>query len=115
MGVDRDDYIILGYKLPGTFAKDNGFDLGDDPKFDPYYHGSANTPYRIIDDFMSGEYTAFGYMVHKADKWEGFSFQVIEPRMWSSEIAEGVKQKFVELFDMPPPGEPFLLVFTHYH
>lgn len=115
MGVERDDYIILGYKLPGTFAKDNSFDLGDDPKFDLYYHGSKNTPYRIVDDVMSGEYMAFGYLIQHADEYEGFNFQVIEPRMWSSEIAEGVKQKYMELFNMPPPGEPFVLVFTHYH
>lgn len=114
MSVERTDYIILGYKLPGTFAKENGFEFGDDPKFDLYYHGSKNTDYRIVYDQMDGKYTAFGHLIERADEYEGFDFHVIEPRMWSSEIAEGVKQKFTELFGFFPPGEPTLLVFTHW-
>lgn len=114
MSVKRTDYIILGYKLPGTFAKENGFEFGDDPKFDPYYHGSPKTNFRIVEDQMSGKYTAFGHLIERADEYEGFIFHVIEPRMWSSDMAESVKQKFTELFGLPAPGEPQLLVFTHW-
>jgi hypothetical protein len=114
MSVDRNDYIILGYELSGTFAREQNIDF-DTPKFSHYYHGHPDTIYRIVGDEMSGEYVAFGFLIQQADKWEGFTFQVIEPRMWSSAIAEGVKQKFIELFGFLPPGEPHVLVFTHWH
>lgn len=114
MSVERTDYIILGYKLPGTFPKDNKLNLYEDDIFIPYHEQHKGIEHIIVDDCMSGEYTAFGYLVERADEYEGFTFQVIEPRMWSSDIAEGVKQKFTELFGLPAPGEPQLLVFTHW-
>ena len=53
MGVDRRDYIILGYKLAGSFPKDNNLNLYEDEKLLPYIEGHKGIEHVIMDRFIS--------------------------------------------------------------
>lgn len=113
MGVDRSDYIIYGWKLPYKVFTPDGveIDLWDDPKFLPYIEGHKGIDHTLIIDGMSGEYTAFGDWIASGNDSIGFEFIELE---FSQLNPESTKNKFKEVFGFDPPGEPKILVFTHW-
>ena len=122
MGVDRSDYIIIGYKLPYTFnnvVTGKKVDWYDDI-FLPMIEGRPGVEFSIITDQMSGEYAVFGKVLVSAYEW-GFNFKEIK---YDDSDFDKVKEKFVELFggytvmdilDKDFQYDPKLFVFSHFN
>jgi hypothetical protein len=120
MGVDRTDYIIVGYKMNPEELKEKGINTWDD-KYLPFIEGHPGVPYALINDGMSGEYAVFGKVIQRAEEWEGFKFQEITAADFatvSSFEAVALADKVVELFgavythdNIPKPS---MFVFSHF-
>jgi hypothetical protein len=85
MGVDRTDYLVIGWKL----NKDLYRELSDDAIMSGYF----------IYDVMCGEYLVFGKIIAHAEEPDGFYFTEIKPEsliLMNNEIYE-LKQTFKEL------------------
>lgn len=116
MSTTRTDYIILGYKLPYGFFKDQGIDLDsakyDDPTLWP-------DKYKIINDGMNGEYIVFGEVIQRADEFDGFDFHRFSVNLFTDHRIDEVTGMFVQLFgydavDSLENQTPSLLIFTHW-
>ncbi len=77
MGVDRNDYLIYGWKLPYEIKndKDDVLDLWDD-KYSPHMDGSEENELRIVSDGMSGKWTVVGIVLASSDEYSGFEFRI---------------------------------------
>jgi len=118
MGVDRNDYVIVGYKIPYMTKKKDGEYLSqdiydNDDKYLQYIEGWVDEPFRIIIDGMSGNYIAFGKEIANADEYEGFDFLELNV---SDDDFNLVKDKATNLFNDVDFdfSTPKLLVFSHY-
>ncbi len=113
MGVDRNDYLIYGWKLPYKLKNTNGekIDLWND-KYLPYIEGHKGIKHSLIIDGMSGQYVVFGQKISSADQYEGWNFINLD---LSNLDSESVKTKFKELFVIELIEEPKLLIFSHYN
>ena len=86
MGVDRTDYLIVGWKL----NKDLCDELHDDALLDSEHY---------VYDAVSGKYLIFGKIVARAGQPEGFEFTEIKPEalvLMNDELYE-LKALFNEL------------------
>lgn len=114
MGVDRTDYLIYGWKLPINFVNSNGpIDIWDE-KFRPYMEGHKGIDFSLIFDGMGGKYTVFGKRIAFAtDDGDGWGFMELD----LSKIGSPgfTKDKFKEIFEIEPPSEPSLFIFSHWH
>lgn len=116
MGVDRSDYIIVGYKLPYDLKDKNGQKLSDlvwDDEFTPLTEGWQNEPFRVVVDGMTGNYIAFGKEILNADEPDGFDFQEISIDDISfTEVSNRANELFVNFdYDF---SKPKILIFSHY-
>ena len=117
MGVDRNDYIVIGYKMPYDVKFKNGEllceDIWDDEKYIPMIEGWKDEEFTIISDGMSGKYIAFGKMIDSSDEYQGFDF--IELNIDQADfdkVKQRAKEIFPELeFDFETPKT---LIFSHY-
>jgi hypothetical protein len=113
MGVDRNDYIIYGWKLPFELKNENGekIDIYDD-KYLPYIEGRRGIEYIIIVDNTCGKYIVFGLLI-ETDRGdlEGWNFKSLDLTNLDS---EQIKYKYFELFGVNNINEPNLFIFSHY-
>jgi hypothetical protein len=114
MGVDRNDYLVYGFKLPINYFESKGIQIFEGDRYMPYIEGWKGEDYSIIHDQMSGKYCVFGYRVAYASS-DGFEFIELPPDGWPVS-ADQIKQKFKEVFgfDSAELGEPKVLLFSHY-
>ena len=82
MGVDRTDYLVVGWKL----KKELYDDLPED----------AVMCDNLIYDYMCGEYLVFGKVITSGNEPEGFDFTEIEPE--SLVLMNAETNKFKDLF-----------------
>jgi len=123
MGVDRTDYVVIGYKLPHTFdnvVTGKSIDWWDET-FLPYIEGHKGIDCQIILDWMMGDYAVFGKVLQRAYEDTGFEFTEIK---YDDDDFDKVKEKFVELFggytimdmlDKDFQYDPKLFVFSCFH
>lgn len=117
MSSTRTDYIILGYKLPYGFFKDQGIDLDsakyDDPTLWP-------DKYKIINDGMNGEYIVFGEVIQQSEEYMDVDFHEIGRDYFTDDRLNEVDDKFRALFgdtvffSISTRPTPKLLIFTHW-
>lgn len=118
MGVDRRDYVIIGYKLPYDVKTKTGEELiekiWEDEMYLPMLEGWQNEEFILICDGMSGEYIAFGKEIASADEYEGFDF--VEVEIDEADF-DRVKIKANTIFpDIDYDFTlPKILIFTYYH
>jgi hypothetical protein len=115
MGVDRTDYLVLGWKLNTDLLKHPSFDL--DRVYD-------RAPDEFIYDSMTGEYAVFGRIILEvSDETEGFTFNELEPAdlVLSEDEISILRELFremtfgLELNDwIEGPKEPRALLFSHF-
>lgn len=116
MGVDRSDYVIVGYKMPYNL-KVNGEQIEwYDDKYLRFVEGWQDEPFRLVVDGMSGEYAVFGeVLTYSTENDGGVEFTEID--VAAIDFTK-VKAKFMELFGefLPPdfPIHPKVLAFTHW-
>jgi hypothetical protein len=117
MGVDRIDYLMIGWKLNAkiTEVKDFNWDIA-------YY----DLPDNFIYDGMCGKYAVFGDVIAHSDIYDGFDFTYVkEPKMSDDRIAM-LKQSFTKMTgeqlenwiqwdDGSIDASPRLMLFTHYN
>lgn len=118
MGVDRRDYVIIGYKLPYDVKTKTGEKLigkiWEDEKYLPMIEGWQNEEFTIVADGMSGNYIAFGKEISSTDEYEGFDFVEIEideadfdmVKIRANIVFPDIDYNFTS---------PKILIFTHYH
>jgi len=107
MGIDRTDYLIVGWKLNPDLYRELDIAATDSGQF--------------IYDYMSGKYLVFGNVIAHTEEPEGFDFTTIEPEqliMTDYEIFE-MKQNFMSLTDrrlMECAEEtvPKAMLFSHF-
>lgn len=121
MGVDRKDYLMIGYKMPYDVKFSDGNELAnlvyeDEEKYMPFCEGWENEPYRIIIDGMSGKYIVFGYPLDESDEYGGFGFRTIDFNEVESRMQE-TRNKAIEVFnDIDFDfSKPEIFCFSHYH
>jgi hypothetical protein len=113
MGVDREDYIIYGYKFPAYIDKDGKKWYWDDEKYEEYSDADEGEMIFIVDG-MNGEYAVFGKLIQKADEFEGLSMEVLEEP--ETDEQEKLINLAEELFgEHTTIGAPSYIVFTHWH
>lgn len=117
MSVDRNDYIIIGYKLPFGVKNKSGQELNnliwDDDKYLPLIEGWVSEDFRLISDGMSCNYIAFGLEIASSDEYRGFEFTELEI---NKDDFDRVRSRAIELFsdfefDF---SQPKALIFSHY-
>lgn len=106
MGITRQDFIVYGWKL----AYDSKLDIFSD-KFLPYIEGHPGIKYTLVSDGMCGEYNVFGRLISMSND-EGWDFVELEVKS-VDDFSEATKNEYRLLFDMDPPSEPKLLIFSH--
>ena len=123
MGVDRTDYVMIGYKLPYKFKNvvtGEQIDWHDDT-FLPMIEGRKGCEFSVILDQMCGDYAVFGKVIIRAYDDMGFEFKEIK---YDESDFDKVKEKFVELFggytimdmlDKDFQYDPKLFVFSNFH
>lgn len=114
MGVDKTDYVIVGYRLPYDLADKNGDKIQwYDDKFLRYVEGWKDEPHALIVDGMSGEYAVFGQVLASGDDSSGFEFTEID---LSKRDDSAVMQKFYLLFKdyINEFERPKLFAFSHF-
>lgn len=119
MGVDRKDYVIVGYKMPYKIhhqTTGERLNVWDDEKFLPMIEGHQGEQFSLIVDGMSGEYMVFGKELAESDEYTGFEFNELS---LDDVDFKAIENRFMELFGeyLPPTFQlhPKVLVFTHYH
>ena len=114
MGVDRSDYLMVGWKLDVDKTLDH-----DDWDIDLMYEEFLDS---IIYDGMSGKYAVYGKIIANADNnYEGFSFTEIKPEsliLTADEIRE-FREDFKklgvgELLDCVEDQTPKAILFSHF-
>jgi hypothetical protein len=115
MGVDKTDYVIVGYKLPYDLKNKEGnkVDWWDDEKWLRYIEGWKDEPMTLILDGMSGEYAVFGRVLASGD-YNGIDFVEIDINTIND--AE-VMQAFYLLFKdiLSEFQRPKVFAFSHFH
>lgn len=114
MGVDRNDYIVYGWKLPYEILDNDGkeIDLWSD-KYSSMIEGHKGEKYTIISDGMCGDYNVFGLLIASCDgEYEGWGFVNINLDIINQ---DEVKLKYLEVFDREPDSNPELIIFSHFH
>ena len=105
MGVEREDYIVIGANI--------GYDRYDDDRYEDY------DVYRCIKevgemtyviDGMSGKYFIVGEVVKHADDYDGFG---VNELVVDEESSKRVVQFILDKFGMNV--EPKIIVVTHWH
>lgn len=104
MGVDRNDYIVRGWKLP--YQKDVYWN----DKNISMVEGHVGEKFTLIGDGMCGEYLVFGIILYTDNDYEGWKFKVIDN---SQENDDELKSKYQEIFN-EEPSEPKTFIFSHY-
>jgi hypothetical protein len=120
MGVDRQDYLIIGYKMPYDVKMKDGRELSDivweDEKYLPFIEGWKDEEYRLIIDGMSGEYIVFGYPLDESDEYGGFNFNVIDIKQLQPRIDTTINTAIVWFSDVDFDFKnPEIFCFSHYH
>lgn len=118
MGVDKTDYLIVGYKIPYEVKTRDGQEFAQiiwEEKYMPMTEGHNGEKYSLIIDGMSGEYIVFGIVIQSADEYEGFKFTVIDEKLLTTQLDE-VKDRANEIFnDLDFDfSEPKVMLFSHY-
>jgi hypothetical protein len=114
MGVDRYDYLMVGWKLDVDKTLEH-----DDWDIDLMYD---EFPDSIIYDGMSGEYAFYGKIIAQADdKYEGFTLTELKPESLIltvdeiREFREDFKKLGVgELLDCVEDQTPKTFIFSHF-
>lgn len=108
MGVDRTDYIMLGWKL--SYEKYDR-DFYEDESLLPYIEEWEEIKYRLIIDGMSGEYIVFGYeLMRGGDEWAGWEFEEINfDEIDIEKLKLECKRIFGDILE-----EPKLFIFSHF-
>lgn len=119
MGVNRHDYVIVGYKLPYDVSfKESETELNkllyEEERYLPLIEGHKDEKFSIVMDGMGGNYIAFGKLIQSADEYEGFDFLEISVNdIDFQETITKAKELFKDLdFDF---SNPKLLVFSNYY
>lgn len=107
MGVDREDYVIIGTKLDyKAECKIHGDNL-----YDHYCERTAPKPLSVILDGMCGEYIVVGKIIAKASEYEGFKFtpllNQVSPPVYD-EVREALKEFGIV-------ATPEIFIFSHFH
>jgi hypothetical protein len=96
MSIDRRDYLVTGYKLPGDFLNDY-----DEEILLPYIEGRQGLEYRIIADSMCGEYVVFGYVHSSSSSDVGWDFVEINIECYNDNILKQFHSLFFKEPDVP--------------
>ena len=117
MGIYKENYVIIGYKMPyHLYHKDTEkeLDIYEDDSFLPYIEGHKGIDYILISDGMSGEYIVFGKVIFTSDDVDNGEFIELDFNYDS----ESIKTKYIELFydylDINSIGDPKILAFSHF-
>lgn len=106
MGVDRNDYLMLGVDL--------GAKAFDWNKHEPEMAGMPNRRFDIIYDGMCGKYCIAGKVIASSDPYEGFEMAKIDPTKLDIDRAE-LAAKVSEAFDRKISADDFgLILFSHF-
>lgn len=112
MSVDRQDYIVYGWKFDSI--KDSTgeeIDVWDD-KYEQYFHGVEGEEFTLVNDPMLDRFMVFGLLIsNKNDDSNGWEYVRLEFKNLDS---DKVKNKFKELFGYIPEQEPELFIFSHF-
>ena len=116
MGVNRDDYVIFGWKLPDNFKTDDGVDfeeaMADDWEMYDRIMEDCDEEYEFIRDGMNGEYIVFGKVLAYGEEYEGLGFTVVET---DNLYIDALKKKVKKVLNYTPDTEPKVIAFTHWH
>lgn len=108
MGVDRQDYIMYGWKLPYDLKNADGEDI------DVYdlYEEVEDEGFSLISDGMCGSYNVFGIVINDGgDQYEGWDFVELDIKPIDAGRA---KAKLKEIIGENSFGEPKLFIFSHF-
>lgn len=111
MGVNRIDYLIIGYKLPYNVVKD----WWEKP-YEDYIDGLNDV--HIITDGMCGDYAVFGKILAQSEHndWEGWNFVEIKNEI-DNDYSK-VEKEFVKVFDgllnFEDYIKPKIILFSHF-
>ena len=117
MGVNREEYIVIGCKLGKKFTKKLWKRVDEDSELESQYNWNEKREKRAqyITDGMSGEYTFFGLIKQLSDGFDGENTDIIEFEEPTAEKKQQVEEKFKELFpneEMPPIKMYYLPHYT---
>ena len=111
MGVDRQDYIIYGWKLPYELIDNDGNEI-DLHSNEIYQYITGNNEYIMIQDGMCGEYNVFGKLIAcQNNDWDGWDFMKLNIENYNANEA---KAKLKEVFNLALEEEPYLFIFSHF-
>ncbi len=108
MGLDRNDYIVFGYKIP----YDREINYFDDEKFSKHINGDSI--YTLIIDQMLGSYIVFGVLITQDN--DGWDFVDLEDtdmfsEDWKFNRRMYLKHNAKELFNITE--NPKMFIFSH--
>lgn len=105
MGVDRQDYIMFGWKLPYDLKNVEGEKI--------YDLDGESGEFTLVSDGMCGEYNVYGYVLNDgADDYDGWDFVELDIKPLD---ADKLKTSLEELIGPNDFGEPKLFIFSHFH
>lgn len=118
MSVDRNEYVIIGYKFDNDLQNKNGDKLGDliweDNRFLPMSEGWKGEEFTIVAHGMSSNYVVFGKTIATGDKYSGIEMVQIDfEKIDLSHIRNRAIDLFSE-FDLKFDS-PKIIAFSHYH
>lgn len=98
MGVNREEYIIIGCKFDRDFTQ-RLFDREDYDDFNSEHEWSKGDEkkIKILSDGMSGDYTFLGYILQIGDGYDE-NADSIEFKPVTKKQEEKILEKFTELF-----------------
>jgi hypothetical protein len=115
MGVDRTDYVIIGYSMPYRLMSKMGEPIDWwDEDYRPYIEGRRGFEFSIILD-NTGDYAVFGKVLARTNDQVGFGG--IREITFEQSDFDRVRDKFVELFDDYDIGnveKPKILAFSNF-
>jgi hypothetical protein len=112
MGVHKEDFLIIGYKLPYDIT-----DWHNEPYNQYKIKGSDYSGFNIIGDGMCGEYAYFGKIIASLneddDDWDDVEMSLAK----TDAIMQEVRDEFVKIFEGKISLNehiPKIILFTHY-
>ena len=112
MSVNRQDYIVYGWKFDSIKDSNNkDIDIWDD-KYLPFREGWEGEEFTLVASQMTSDYMVFGLLISNKNE-DSCGWEFVELK-FDNLNAEKVKNKFKELFGHIPFKEPSLFIFSDF-
>jgi len=115
MGVDREEYVVIGCCLDDKFTK-KLWKREDRDEIDELYCWEKEREDQIqyLTDGMSGQYTMFGFIRQLSDGQGDENYEMIEFEEPTSAKKQEIAKKFKELFPEEKMPEVKMYYLPHY-